>query len=51
MDVSLLPPFTVIVARLYVAIDRGDALVPGFAADAVPVQAALDAAPGPLPRP
>jgi predicted dehydrogenase len=43
-DPALLPPFTVVVARLYAAIDRGDPLVPGFAADAVPVQAALDAA-------
>jgi predicted dehydrogenase len=43
-DPALLQPFTVVVARLYAAIDRGDPLVPGFAADAVPVQAALDAA-------
>ncbi len=43
-DPALLAPFAVIVDRLYSAIDRGEPLVPGFAADAVPVQAALDAA-------
>jgi predicted dehydrogenase len=40
----LLAPFRVMVDRLHAAIDRGVELAPGFAADAVPVQAALDAA-------
>jgi predicted dehydrogenase len=43
-DPALLAPFAVVVDRLHAAIDRGVPLVPGFAADAVPVQAALDAA-------
>ena len=43
-DPALLAPFAVMVDRLYAAIDRGEPLEPGFAADAVPVQAALDAA-------
>jgi predicted dehydrogenase len=43
-DPALLAPFAVVVDRLHSAIARGVPLVPGFAADAVPVQAALDAA-------
>jgi predicted dehydrogenase len=43
-DPALLAPFTVMVARLYRAVDSGEPISPGFAADAVPVQAALDAA-------
>ncbi len=41
---ALLAPFRMMVERFHAAIDRGEPLVPGFAADAVPVQAALDAA-------
>jgi predicted dehydrogenase len=41
---ALLAPFRVLVDRLHAAITRGVPLEPGFAADAVPVQAALDAA-------
>jgi len=40
----LLAPFRVMVERLHRAIDRGEPLEPSFAADAVAVQAALDAA-------
>lgn len=41
---ALLAPFRVMVARFHDAIAHGAALEPSFAADAVPVQAALDAA-------
>jgi len=40
----LLAPFRVMVDRLHRAIEHGEPLEPSFAADAVPVQAALDAA-------
>jgi predicted dehydrogenase len=43
-DPMLLAPFSVMVERLHAAIDRGEPLTPAFATDAVPVQAALDAA-------
>jgi predicted dehydrogenase len=43
-EAPLLAPFRVMVDRLHAAIDRGEPLEPSFAADAVPVQAALDAA-------
>jgi len=42
-DPPLIAPFRVLVDRLHRAIDDGEALSPGFAADAVPVQCALDA--------
>jgi predicted dehydrogenase len=41
---ALLAPFRVMVDRLHAAITRGAPLTPNFADDAVPVQAALDAA-------
>lgn len=41
---ALLAPFRVLVDRLHRAIDAGEPLSPSFAADAVPVQCALDAA-------
>jgi predicted dehydrogenase len=41
---ALLAPFRVMVERLHGAITRGEPLEPGFAADAVAVQSALDAA-------
>ena len=43
-DPMLLAPFGALVGRLHAAITRGEPLAPGFAEDAVPVQAALDAA-------
>lgn len=43
-DPPLVAPFRVMVDRLWRAIDAGSALEPSFAADAVPVQCALDAA-------
>ena len=43
-DPALLAPFRVMVERLHAAVTRGEPLVPSFATDAVPVQAALDAA-------
>lgn len=39
----LVAPFRVMVERLYRAIEAGETLSPSFAADAVPVQCALDA--------
>ena len=42
-DPALVAPFGVLVDRLHRSIRRGEPLVPGFAADAVPVQCALDA--------
>jgi predicted dehydrogenase len=43
-DPALVAPFRVLVQKLYEAIDTGAPLSPSFAADAVPVQSALDAA-------
>jgi predicted dehydrogenase len=43
-DPALVAPFRVLVQKLYDAIDTGAPLSPSFAADAVPVQSALDAA-------
>ena len=43
-DLPLVAPFRVMVDRLYRAIREGAPLEPNFAADAVPVQCALDAA-------
>ncbi len=42
-DPALVAPFRVLVDRLYRAIDAQEPLSPSFAADAVPVQCALDA--------
>ncbi len=42
-DPALVAPFGVLVDRLHRAITEGEPLVPSFAADAVPVQCALDA--------
>jgi predicted dehydrogenase len=42
-DPALVAPFGAMVDRLHRAIVGGEPLVPGFAADAVPVQCALDA--------
>jgi predicted dehydrogenase len=42
-DPALVAPFGVLLGRLHRAITLGEPLSPGFAADAVPVQCALDA--------
>ena len=42
-DPALVAPFSKLLDRLHLAITQGEPLSPGFAADAVPVQCALDA--------